>query len=82
MVFSPLNIIIISFAINISGHGSNYSWSMFRLENSLLGNYFKLKSIVRYNKYQRNMYFIGLNYERDTQINTLSQFRLKITTYV
>ena len=45
----------IKIVIDTSGHGGNYSWSMFRLEISLLGNYFTTMSITRFNKYQRNM---------------------------
>ena len=40
----------IKFVIDISSHVGNYSWSMFRLENSVLVNYFAKISITRFNK--------------------------------
>ena len=67
------------FVINASGHGGNYSWPMFRLENLLFGNYFTKMSVARFNKYQRNIYIIGLSYDRDTRINLSSQFQFKKT---
>ena len=36
----------IKFIIDTSGHGVNYSWPTFRLENSLLVNYFAKMSIA------------------------------------
>ena len=69
----------IRFVVDISGHGDNYSWSIFRLENSLLVSYFANMSIARFNKQQRNVYFIGLGYDRETKINPLSQFQFKIS---
>ena len=67
----------IKFVIDTSGHGGNYSWSMCLLENSLLSKYFTKMSVTMFNKYQRNMYFIGLDYDHDTKINPSSQFQLK-----
>ena len=36
----------IKFVFDTSGHVVNYSWQMFRLENSLLVNYFANMSII------------------------------------
>ena len=62
----------IKFVIYTSGHGCNYSCPMFLLENSLSSNYLTANFVPRYNKYQRNMYFIGIGYDRDTKINPSS----------
>ena len=50
----------IKFVIHTSSHGGNYIWSIFCLENSLFSNYFITMYVTRYNKYQKNMYVIGL----------------------
>ena len=63
--------------IDTSGHGGNYSWSIFLLENSLSTMYFAKMSFGRYNEYQRNVYFIGLGNYRDTKINPSSRFHFK-----
>ena len=50
--------------------------AMFLLENSLTNNYFSQMNLSRYNnKYQRNIYFIGLGAKGDTIINPSSQFQ-------
>ena len=67
----------IKFVINTSGHGDNYSCSIFLLENSLLSNYFINMSVSRYNIYQNNLYFIVLGNNRDTTINPSNQFNIK-----
>ena len=67
----------IKFVIDTSGHGGNYSWSVFLLENSLSSNYFTKMSVSRYSIYQRNMYFNGLSNARDTNINPSSRFHFK-----
>ena len=41
-------------------------------------NYFSKMFIARYKKkYQNNMYFFGLGVDRDTQINSSTQFKFK-----
>ena len=67
----------IKFVIDTSGHGGNYNWSIFHSENPLSSNYFTNMTIARYNKYQRNVYGIGLGYDRNTKINPSNQFQLK-----
>ena len=69
----------IKFVIVMSVRGGTYSWSMFLLENSLSSNYFTKMSITKYNVYQKNMYFISFDNDRDTKSNSSSQFHLKTT---
>ena len=66
---------IVKFVINTSGYGDNYSWRVFILKNTLFKNYF-FKNILAgyYNKYQNNMYFIGLGINRDTKMDPSTQF--------
>ena len=52
---------------------------MFRLENLSTVNYFAKIYIARFNKHQRNVYYIGLSYARETKINPSSQFEYKKT---
>ena len=40
-------------------------------------SYFTKISVTRNNKYQRNIYFIGLGYDRVTKVNPSSQFQFK-----
>ena len=69
---------IIKFVLNTSGYGGTYSWPIFLLKNSMSKNYFSKMFIARYKKkYQNNMYFIGLGVDRDTQINSSTQFKFK-----
>ena len=46
-------------------------------ETNCQGNYFKTKNVTRYDKYQRNVYvlYIGVGWDRDTNINPSSQFQ-------
>ena len=67
----------IKFVIDTSSHGGNYSRSMFILENLLSSNCFTRTSVSRYTIFQRNMNFIGIGNDRDTQINPSSQFHFK-----
>ena len=69
----------IKLVIDTSGHGGNYSWSIFRLETLLMVSYFAKISVARFNKYQRNMYYIDLVYTREIKINSSSQFEYKNT---
>ena len=59
---------IIKFVIAIFGHRGNYSCPMFHLKSSLLGNQITKISITSFNKYLRNMYFIGLGYDCGTKL--------------
>ena len=69
---------IVQFVLNTSGYGGTYSWSIFLLKNSMPKNYFSKMFIARYKKkYQNNMYFFGLGVDRDTQINSSTQFKFK-----
>ena len=73
---------IVKFVKSTSGYGGNYSWSMFLLENSLINDYFFQMNLSRYNKkYPRNNYFIGLESEGDTIINSSTQFQYKKLKY-
>ena len=67
----------IKFVLDTSGHGGNYSWSVSLLENSLSDNYFIKMSVIRYNVYQRNVYFICLGNDRDATINPSNQLHYK-----
>ena len=67
----------INVVIDTSDHGGNYTRSIFCFENSLLVNYFAIIFVTTVNKYQRNMYYIGLGYTRETKINPSSQFNYK-----
>ena len=50
---------------------------MFRLDiSSLLSSFAKI-SVTRINKYQRNVYYIDIGYDRETKINPSSQFKFK-----
>ena len=50
---------------------------MFHLENSLLVNAFAKIYVTTFNKYQKNMYYIGLGYACETKINPSSQYQYK-----
>ena len=47
----------IKFVISTPDHWGNYNWAMFRLENSLLINYFAEIYVDTFNKHQNNMYY-------------------------
>ena len=67
----------INFIIDTYGHGDNYSWSMFRLDNSLYVNYFAKIPVGGFDKYKRNTYYIGLGYNCETKINLPTQLQFK-----
>ena len=68
---------IIKFVCSTSGYGSNDSWQIFLLKNSLIDNVFAQMNISKYKIYQNNVCYIGLGYNRSFPINPSAQFKHK-----
>ena len=68
---------IVKFVSSTSGYGGKYSWQIFLLNSSLLENYFAQMDLTKYKKNQKNVCYISLGNDRDSSINSSTQFKFK-----
>ena len=68
---------IVKFVSSTSGYGGKYSWQIFLLNSSLLENYFAQMDLTKYKKHQKNVCYISLGNDRDSSINSSTQFKFK-----